>query len=62
MGDLKTDPKLLRSLAAAVKRELTPDQLLRQKISFIMGSLSEDSTITRAKIEKALRKSEGFAA
>ena len=33
-----------------------------QKISFIMGSLSKDSTVTREQIEEALLNAEGVAA
>jgi molecular chaperone DnaK (HSP70) len=60
MGDLQTDPKLLTALSEAARRTLTPEQVHRQKVSFIMGSLGEDSTITRARVEEVLRKLEGL--
>jgi molecular chaperone DnaK (HSP70) len=62
MGELHTDPKLLTALTEAAKRPLTPQQVHLQKVSFIMGSLAEDSTITRARIEEVLRKLEGLPA
>lgn len=62
MGDLQTDPKLLTALSEAAKRPLTPEQVHRQKVSFIMGSLGEDSTITRARVEEVLQKLEGLPA
>lgn len=62
MGDLKTDPKLLKELEDSAKLSLGADELRSQKISFIMGSLSKDSTITRAKVEEVLRHLEGHAA
>jgi len=58
--DIKTDSALLRRLHAA--REVTREQLRRQRISFIYGALPGDSTITRKQIESALDRSEGTAA
>jgi molecular chaperone DnaK (HSP70) len=62
MGNLHTDPQLLTALSEAAKGTLTPEQVHRQKVSFIMGSLAEDSTITRARVEEVLRKLEGMPA
>jgi len=59
MTDIKTDEKLLRSLRAAATRTLTPDELYKQRVSFIMGSLSDSSTVTRAQVTKALADNEG---
>lgn len=62
MGEIQTDPKLLNALSEAARRPLTPEQTHRQKVSFIMGSLGENSTITRARVEEVLRKLDGVPA
>lgn len=62
MTNLKTDPALLDRLRAAAKVKMSPEQLRKQKISFIMGSLGDDSTITRERVESELNKLEGNAA
>jgi molecular chaperone DnaK (HSP70) len=62
MSDLMTDPKVLLRLEEAARRALTAAQVHRQKVSFIMGSLGDDSTITRSKVEEVLRRLEGSAA
>ena len=60
--DLKTDAALLAKLAEAAKRPMSKEELRAQKISFVVGSLSKDSTVTRKQIEEALRNAEGIAA
>jgi hypothetical protein len=62
MGDLKTDPNLLKALQDSARLSLGAAELRRQKVSFIMGSLGKDSTITRAKVEEVLRQLDGHAA
>ena len=62
MGNLHTDPALLKALTEAAQRSLTQEQVHLQKVSFIMGSLGEDSTITRARVEEVLRKLDGVPA
>ncbi len=62
MGNLHTDPALLKALSEAALRSLTAEQVHLQKVSFIMGSLAEDSTITRARVEEVLRKLDGVPA
>lgn len=59
MTDLKTDKQLLENLRAAASRKLTAEELYKQRVSFIMGSLSESSTVTRAQVTKALADIEG---
>lgn len=60
--NIATDANLLAKLAAASRVALTREQLRRQRVSFIYGSLPKDSTITRQQIENVLSKSEGEAA
>lgn len=59
MSGIKTDAKLLKTLKSAANRKLTEDELYKQRISFIMGSLSDSSTLTRAQVTKALADFEG---
>jgi hypothetical protein len=53
MTDLSTPQSLLKALQEAVKQP-TIDELRAQSVSFIMGSVSSDSGITRADVEDAL--------
>jgi hypothetical protein len=62
MTNFQTDPRLLTKLEKAAKRRLSPEELRRQKVSFILGSLGEESTITRERVERELDKLEGNAA
>jgi hypothetical protein len=62
MGKLHTEPKLLAALTAAAQRSLTAEQVHNQKVSFIMGSLGDESTVTRARVEEVLRNLEGVPA
>ncbi|MGA2493734.1 MAG: hypothetical protein ABSF67_12375 [Roseiarcus sp.] len=59
MTKLKTDPGLLQKLMAAASHDLTTEQLRKQRVSFIMGSLKRESPITRDKIQKVLAAHEG---
>ena len=40
---------------------MTREMIRRQKVSFILGTLGDDSTITRKQIEAYLDKQEGIA-
>lgn len=59
MTDLQTNEKLLRKLRSSSNHVLTEDELYKQRISFIMGSLSDNSTVTRAQVTKVLADFEG---
>lgn len=59
MTDIRTNAKLLKALKSVPNRKLTEDELYKQRISFIMGSLSDDSTVTRAQVTKVLSDFEG---
>lgn len=62
MTDIKTDPELLEKLKEAVKHPLSKEETHKQRVSFILGSLRHDSSITRDKIEAVLDEREGRAA
>jgi Ca2+-binding EF-hand superfamily protein len=62
MTDLKTKQSTLEALEAAARRPLTPEEIRKQRVSFVMGSLDADSSITREKVEKILAEMRGEAA
>jgi len=59
MTNLKTKESTLDALRDAAKVPATPAVLRRQRISFIMGSLNNESSVTRAQIKEILAKQEG---
>lgn len=62
MTDLRTDADLLRRLKEASRANLSAYEIKQQKISFILGSLGEQSDVTREKVEEVLHKMDGEAA
>lgn len=58
MTKLKTDAALLRALEDSANKA-TPDELRKQRVSFIMGMLGKTSHITRARVQEVLAKQEG---
>lgn len=59
MTELKTSATLLKKIQAATSKSISADEIFRQKISFIIGSLDENSTVTRAQIKEVLAKQDG---
>ena len=62
MTELKTNKSTLKALKEAARRQLTPDEIQQQRISFVMGSLDAESSITREKVEKLLAEQRGIKA
>jgi hypothetical protein len=62
MTELKTKASTLKALENAARRRLTPDEILKQRVSFVMGSLDAESPITREKVEKQLAEQRGVKA
>lgn len=54
MTSLHTDSALLKALEAAAKIKISADELRKQRVSFIMGALGDDSSVTRAKVTEIL--------
>lgn len=54
----KGDPRVLEALEKAAARPMTPEERHQQKVSFILGTMGGDSTITREKVEEILAKHE----
>lgn len=59
MTNLRTKDSLLRALEKASARAPTAEELRKQRVSFIMGSLKESSGVTRARVEQVLAEQEG---
>jgi len=59
MTELKTRESLLSALRVASERIPTADELRKQRVSFIIGSLKDGSPVTRARIEEVLAAQEG---
>ena len=62
MTELKTKESTLRALKKAARRRLTPDEIQKQRVSFVMGSLDAKSPITREKVERLLAEQRGVKA
>ena len=56
---VKGDPQVLEALKKAAARQMTAEERRQQKVSFIMGTMGDDSTITREKVEKILAEQDG---
>lgn len=54
MTNLRTDSNLLEALSAAAKTNVSAEELRKQRVSFIMGALGDDSSVTRAKVTEIL--------
>lgn len=61
-AQLKTNPSLLKAIKQAATRTPTENELRAQRVSFIYGSLSTTSSITRAQVQVVLDKQEGRVA
>lgn len=62
MTDLRTDPSLIEALNAAAKARIPASQLRAQKVSYILGAVSDESKITKERVEEVLSQLEGSAA
>jgi hypothetical protein len=60
--NLKTKESTLEALMQASRHRPTAEELHRQRVSFIMGSLKEESAVTRAKVQEVLANQEGVKA
>ena len=59
MTELRTRPELLRALKHASRHPLSANELKKQRVSFVMGGLSEKSGVTRSRVKAALEEQEG---
>ena len=54
----KGDPRVLKALKEAATQQMTTEERHQQKVSFIMGTMGSDSTITSEDVEKILAEQE----
>lgn len=59
MPELETAKALLDALRQASSHNPTAEELQRQRVSFIMGSLKPNSSVTRDRVQKVLEQQEG---
>lgn len=59
MTNLWTDQALIKRLELAAAHELTAEEVNKQRISYILGTLKDESTVTRSKIREVLAEHEG---
>lgn len=59
MTEVKTKPALLEALRVAAATQQTADEIQKQRVSFIIGMLKDDSTVSRAKVSEVLAAQEG---
>lgn len=59
MTELKTSKSLLEALRKSTTRVPTAEELEKQRVSFVMGSLGRKSTATRSQVQEMLAKQEG---
>ncbi len=62
MKPVYTSPELLERLRLAAQRPMTREEVREQKISWVLGNLPFDSTVTRKEVEAAIARHEGYAA
>lgn len=56
----KTDPTLLNKLEELSKREMTPQEVFKQKVSFVYGQLPINSQLSIIDVENMLIDHLGF--
>lgn len=59
MGEIHTSKSLLRALEEGASRTPSFDQLEKQRLSFVMGSLPERNSMTREQVQSVLERQEG---
>lgn len=62
MVELHSDPALLTALKAAATVRIPADQVHKQKVSYILGAVSDKSNITKERIEEVLDEPKGVPA
>lgn len=58
--DLTTDADLLKALREAASKKLSPQEMLEQRASFVYGSISSKSGVTRQHIKQVIAEQEGI--
>lgn len=55
---LKSDAAVLEALERATHKNVSVEDLREQRVSFVFGSMSADSAITRDQVKRAIEKQE----
>ncbi len=58
--NLKTKPELLDALQKSLARKTTAKDIQEQRVSFVYGSLSSKSSVTRDQVRKLLVEQDGL--
>ena len=59
MTNLHTDPKLLAKLEESATRQMSEDEIRKQRVSYVMGMLKEDSPLTRERVRDIINQQQG---
>lgn len=59
MTGLRTSASLLKKLHDSASRELTAEELRKQRVSYVMGILKDSSSVTREQVKIMLDHQEG---
>jgi len=59
MTKLQTNPRLVEALKEAAKGPISREEMEEQRVSFIMGSFSLDSNVTREQVRDVLKRERG---
>jgi hypothetical protein len=59
MGNIQTSQALLERLRTSAKRTQSQAEIDRQRVSFVLGTLKDKSTVTRSRVEEILAKQDG---
>lgn len=60
--ELKTNEKLLNALHVALTKKTTSQDIMEQRVSYVFGSISKESNVTRERIRKLLAEHDGIEA
>ncbi len=61
MLEIKTSEHLLSALTKSASKKLTPHEMLEQRVSFVYGSISAASGVTREQVKRVIVEREGGA-
>jgi uncharacterized protein YgbK (DUF1537 family) len=56
MTGIRTNEALLKALEKASSRPLSHERMEQQRLSFVMGSLDDDNSMTREQVERVLEQ------
>ena len=57
--DSRGDPKVIETLNRVAARQMSREERREQRVSFIVGTMGSDSTVTREEVERILDEQEG---